>query len=55
MHYYSGFSITLSTYDEDNGVYKMLEKLNGNPLFGYVYLPKTERGDVANLANLLDD
>ena len=42
-------------FDEDNGVYKMLEKLSGNPLFGYVYLPKTERGDVANLANLLDD
>lgn len=42
-------------FDEDNGVYKMLEKLSGNPLFGYVYLPKTERGAVANLANLLDD
>lgn len=42
-------------FDEDNGVFKMLEKLHGNPLFGYVYLPKTERGDVANLANLLDN
>lgn len=42
-------------FDEDNGVFKMLEKLCGNPLFGYVYLPKTERGEVANLANLLDD
>jgi hypothetical protein len=33
----------------------MIDRLKGNPLFSYVYLPTTERGAVANLANLLDD
>ena len=42
-------------YDKDNGITKMIDKLSGNTLFSYVYLPKTERGDVANLATLLDD
>lgn len=42
-------------FDEDNGVNKMIEKLSGNPLFGYVYMPKTERSSVAELATLLDD
>lgn len=42
-------------FEKDNGVTKMIDRLKGNPLFGYVYLPKTERGEVANLANLLDD
>lgn len=42
-------------YEKDNGIEKMISKLSGNSLFGYVYLPITERGPVANLANLLDD
>lgn len=42
-------------FDEDNGVNKMIDKLSGNPLFGYVYMPKTERSLVAELATLLDD
>ena len=42
-------------FDEDNGVQKMIERLGGNPLFGYVYMPKTERSSVAELATLLDD
>lgn len=42
-------------YDKDNGIIKMIDKLSGNKLFGYVYLPKTERGEVAELATLLDD
>lgn len=42
-------------FDEDNGVNKMIDKLGGNPLFGYVYMPKTERSSVAELATLLDD
>lgn len=42
-------------YDKDNGVTKMVERLYGNKLFSYVYLPITERGEVSNLANLLDD
>ena len=36
-------------YEKDNGIIKMVEKLSGNKLFGYVYLPKTERGEVAEL------
>lgn len=42
-------------FDEDNGVNKMIDKLGGNPLFGHVYMPKTERSSVAELATLLDD
>ena len=42
-------------FDEDNGVNKMVEKLSGNSLFSYVYMPKTERSSVAELATLLDD
>lgn len=42
-------------YEKDNGIIKMIDKLSGNKLFGYVYLPKTERGEVAELATLLDD
>lgn len=42
-------------FDEDNGLNKMIEKMKGHELFGYVYLPKTERSTVANLANLLDE
>lgn len=41
-------------YSENNGLQLMIDRLKGNPLFGYVWLPITERGDVANLANLLD-
>lgn len=42
-------------YEKDNGITKMIERLSGHPLFGYVYLPRSERGEVANLATLLDD
>ena len=42
-------------YEKDNGITKMIERLAGNPLFGYIYLPFSERGEVANLATLLDD
>ena len=42
-------------FDEDNGVTKMIDRLSGNKLFGYVYMPKTERSSVAELATLLDD
>jgi PhoH-like ATPase len=42
-------------FDEDNGVNKMIDKLSGNALFGHVYMPKTERSSVAELATLLDD
>lgn len=42
-------------FDEDNGVNKMISRLSGNSLFGYVYMPKTERSSVAELATLLSD
>jgi PhoH-like ATPase len=42
-------------FDEDNGITKMIERLKGNKLFSYVYMPKTERSSVAELATLLDD
>ena len=41
-------------YNEDNGVSRAIEKLVDNPLFGYIYLPITERSEVARLADLLD-
>ena len=42
-------------FEEDNGIMRMVDRLSGNPLFGYVYLPTTERSEVARLADLLDD
>jgi PhoH-like ATPase len=42
-------------FDDDNGVNKMIDRLSGNKLFSYVYMPKTERSSVAELATLLDD
>lgn len=43
------------TFDKDNGLNALIECLKGNRLFGYVYMPITERSEVANLANLLDE
>ena len=42
-------------FDDDNGVNKMIERLAGNKLFSYIYMPKTERSEVAELATLLSD
>ena len=42
-------------FDKDNGITKMVDRLRGNELFAYIYLPTTHRSKVANLANLLDD
>ena len=41
-------------FDKDNGLSLMVERLQGNPLFGYINLMITHRSDVANLSNLLD-
>lgn len=41
-------------FDQDNGLTVMVNRLKNNKLFGYVYLPFTHRGEVANLSNLLD-
>lgn len=42
-------------FDDDNGVNRMIERLAGNKLFSYIYMPKTERSEVAELATLLSD
>lgn len=42
-------------FDDDNGVNKMISRLAGHRLFGYVYMPKTERSEVAELATLLSE
>ena len=42
-------------FDKDNGVNRMIERLKGHKLFSYVYMPKTERSEVAELATLLAD
>ncbi len=41
-------------FDKDNGFKLMVDRLQGNPLFGYVYLATSHRSAVANLSNLLD-
>jgi predicted ribonuclease YlaK len=33
----------------------MVERLKGNKLFAYIHLEKSERSEVAALADLLDD
>lgn len=43
-----------AVFDKDNGFRLMVDRLQGNSLFGYVYLPVTHRSAVANLSNLLD-
>lgn len=42
-------------FDDDNGVSRMVERLTNNENFAYVYMPKTERSAVAELATLLGD
>lgn len=44
----------LATFEKSQGLEKFIECLKGEPLFGYVYLPKTERSDTARLADKLD-
>lgn len=43
-----------SAFDKSKGLEKMIERLAGNNLFGYVHLQKSERSEVAALADLLD-
>ncbi len=44
----------MRVFDENNGLYRLIEKLQGNELFGVVQLIKTERSETAALADLLD-
>lgn len=42
------------TFERNNGIQKLIDKLTGNERFGTVYLPITERSETARLADLLD-
>lgn len=41
-------------FERSKGLETMIERLAGNPLFGYVHLIKSERSEVARLCDLLD-
>ena len=42
-------------YEKSAGIEKLVERLKGNRLFAYVHLVKSERSEVAALADQLDD
>lgn len=44
----------LPIFEKSKGLETMIEKFKGNPLFGYVFLTKSERGPVARMADILD-
>lgn len=41
-------------FEKSQGLETLVERLQGNPLFGYIHLLKTERSETAALADLLD-
>lgn len=41
-------------FETSQGIETMIERLKGNKLFGYVHLLKSERSEVARMADLLD-
>lgn len=41
-------------FEKSAGLEQVVDRLSGNPLFGYVHLQKTERSATAALADLLD-
>ena len=44
----------MAVFEKNSGLSTAIDKLKGNPLFGYVHLQKTERSPTAALADLLD-
>jgi PhoH-like ATPase len=42
-------------FEQSAGLEKMIERLVGNKLFAHIHLEKSERSEVAALADLLDD
>lgn len=42
------------SFERSQGLETMIERLKGNKLFGYVHLIKSERSEVARMADLLD-
>lgn len=43
-----------TSFEKSKGLETMIERLAGNKLFGYVHLIKSERSEIAQLADLLD-
>lgn len=43
------------SFEKSKGIETMIERLQGQPLFGYVHLIKSERSELAALADLLKD
>ena len=41
-------------FEKDSGMKKMVDRLSGKELFGYVYLPRSERSRASAYADLLD-
>ena len=46
--------VDMAVFERNSGLSVAIDKLKGNPLFGYVHLQKTERSPTAALADLLD-
>lgn len=44
-----------TVFEKSAGIEKMIERLSGEPLFGYVHLVKSERSATARLADKLND
>jgi len=42
------------SFKRNNGLELMINRFKGHPMFGYVYLDKCERSEVAQMASLLD-
>ena len=45
----------MATFEKSQGLEQFIDCLKGEKLFGYVYLPKTERSETARLADKLDN
>lgn len=43
-----------AVFENNSGMRKAISALTGNPHFAYVYMPKTERSETSQLADLLD-
>lgn len=44
-----------AVFEQSAGLEAMIERLSGNPLFAYIHLEKSERSEIAALADVLDD
>ena len=44
-----------ATFEKSKGIETLIERLQGNKLFGYVHLIKTERSETSRLSDLLND